>query len=605
MTSRLRIVIAVITALALLTTGTFTWYQVAEIKNEFSGQKEEGVITFRDDFDGTARKDIFVENKGSVTVYVRIKLNETMNLASYTWRPTQASDWITHTYNTSAADCGHQNQMAQGLFHTYFHWTMGGQKYYMPSPPGATQHNDPTVYNGTETGVKQTPSSQVIPAAQWQAMTNAQKEAFSGWIYAPDGYDYWSQPLAPDSATGLLLHGVSRELDLLKNYDYYYAINVIYEIADISDVPMMRNGAAPVNGSAQRYPEADAEGKEILDWLTGQGGTTQPPAVTGIQINGGNRSIAVGDDISLTYTITPAGSDAGKTIHWSSDNAAVALLNVSADGKTATVHGVAPGTANITVWVEDNGNTYQHSITVTVSSGTPSASVTITGGNKTVQVGQTVPLQYVVTPSGYDLGKTVNWSANNATYFTLGSVSSTDGSSSITGLAVGSATVTLTIGSGAAAVTDTITVTVVAADPGPDIPIKPGDSFTPIYNGDPETSDAYYGVFNFLDSSQNELFHNGAIHLEDVISDGNYANVSVTAPAPYTSSITIGTDQHSKPSIIFSYAPTNTVWKNYYDSHGGDANLVIPVQVTLTRGSQSATITINMTYMDCLVTFGS
>ncbi|MCL1805682.1 MAG: hypothetical protein FWG28_06780 [Clostridiales bacterium] len=448
MTRKVRLVIAVIAALALLMTGTFTWYQAAEIRNEFSGTKDDGEVTIRDDFDGNAMKDVFVENKGNTILYVRAKLDEAMSLSSNTWRPGTA-DWVTHTFGAAATDCGHRNHTNQWYFHDYFKWTMGGWKYYKPSPAGLGEYNDTTVYNGTEDGVRRTPDAKIVTAAAWQAYSEEQKEAFIGWIYAPDGYAYWSQPLAPDSATGLLLHGVQRERDLLKQYNYYYAINVIVEIADYEDVPMMRNGEASVTGDGATYTEADGDGKDILDWLTkgeGDGGT-----------GGGGE---------------PGGGDEG---------------DGDADGD-----GDGDG---------DGG----------------------TGGGETG-----------------------------------------------TGLPVGE---------------------------GP---------FIPRFNGDPYDGDGYFMKKNFLDPDNtdpaiNEFYHNGSIHLEDIITDGDYTGVSV-APlnAKYTSYLAIGNDHHGKPSIIYSYPGTSDEW-NAGLLAGGD--LIIPIQVTLTRGGQSAEITIHMTYPECLITY--
>ena len=497
--------------LALLTTGTFTWYQAAEIRNEFSGTKDDGEVTVRDDFDGNAMKDVFVENKGTTTLYVRAKLDEALSLSSNAWRPSYG-DWVTHTYGATAPDCGHKNHTGQWAFHEYFKWTMGGWKYYMPSPSGETQYSDTNTYGPGDPGVKQTPNASVIAAAAWQAMDETQKDAFIGWIYAPDGYAYWSQPLDAGEATGLLLHGVQRQNELLRKYNYYYAINVIVEIADLEDVPMMRDGASSVTGDGATYTEADKDGKDILDWLTNKDEPVKPPVLgPGISINSGDRVIAIGEEIQLGYTITPAGYDAGKTIHWSGDNGTAIDLDVSLDGKTATVKGRAKGTVHITIWIEvDEGEILEHTITVTVTDGG--------GGGET------------------------------------------------------------------------------------DLPVGEGP-FVPIYNGDPEAGDGLYGKANFMDPGNPEdnlIFHNGAIHLEDVITDGNYSNVTAAAEAPFGSYITIGSDHHGKPSILYSYFPTNQEWKDRLGA--SDPLCTIPVKVTLTREEQSAVVTIHMIYPDCLVT---
>jgi len=248
--------IAIVLALLLLA-GTFAWQQMVSKVNEFIGKRENVVL--HDDFNGCL-KDVYVENTGTGEIYIRIKLKETMKLNSSTWRP-GANDWIAHVYGNSAVDCGHRNIADNLLFHDYFKWTMGGQKYYMPgsTDSSGTLSQDNTVYNASTPGVKQTPyinpSTQIIRWEVYRDMTDAQRAAFNGWIYDSDGYVYWSKPLQPGTATGLLLHKVDT-VAALKNKEYYYAIDVILEAVDIEDIPMWSQGAASVDGSGKRYPIA-------------------------------------------------------------------------------------------------------------------------------------------------------------------------------------------------------------------------------------------------------------------------------------------------------------------------------------------------------------
>ena len=91
--------------------------------------------------------------------------------------------------------------------------------------------------------------------------------AFIGWIYDTDGYAYWSQPLKKGEVTGLLLHKVNIS-DKLNNTDYYYAINVNVEAVDVKDIPMWTQGAASVDGSGEKYQEAAADGKQVINIIT-------------------------------------------------------------------------------------------------------------------------------------------------------------------------------------------------------------------------------------------------------------------------------------------------------------------------------------------------
>ena len=506
MKSKIKVLVALVCALAVIGTGTFAWGQIMTAKNEFWGRHKHSHL--HDDYDhGKGKKDVYVENTGDTTIYVRVKLDETMNIGSYT----PISDWVTHTHEGGAPeDCGNSNSQ-NFLFHDYFTWTMGGQKWYMPATSSGSVVNDTTEYTGTEPGVKQTANATaIITAAQFLAMSESEQKAFTGWIYSTDGYAYWSQPLPAGEATGLLLHWVEvGSPNSLSNKSYYYAINVLAEVTDRADAKeMWINGGDSVDGSPKQSEETSSDGKDTIWIIIGpdsdDGGTG--PAVS---INGGNKTVAVGEKFHLAFTVTPGNYANDKDIIWSTSNGSVVDFDDEEDG------------------------------------------------------------------DGYFIG-----------------------------LAEGTSNITITIGEGEDAITATITVTVTDGDitPDTDLPVNPGP-FTPIYTGDPANGDGFYAKADFQDPTDpqnNAVFHNGAIHLEDIITDGNYTGVSVTAQSPYTSYISIGNDHHGKPSVIYSYFPGNSVWWDQALNHPG-VELVIPVQVTLTRGDQSATVTINMIYPGCVI----
>lgn len=84
------------------------------------------------------------------------------------------------------------------------------------------------------------------------------------------------------------------------------------------------------------------------------------PAVTAVEIGGGNRTIGVGDTIQLTATVTAAGG-ASEALTWSSGNDAVATV-----GANGLVTAIAAGTATITATSVFAG-TVKDSILVTVT----------------------------------------------------------------------------------------------------------------------------------------------------------------------------------------------------------------------------------------------
>ncbi|MCL1808388.1 MAG: hypothetical protein FWG42_01305, partial [Clostridiales bacterium] len=175
------------------------------------------------------------------------------------------------------------------------------------------------------------------------------------------------------------------------------------------------------------------------------------------------------------------------------------------------------------------------------------------------------------------------------------------------GVGEGTATITLTIDG----VSDTITITVVPATTGggggSELPVNPGP-FTPITNTDPMLGDGFFFQMNFKDLSDlknNVDIHKGAVHLEDIIKDGNYAGVTATAVNPkYAPYITIGNcEVHSgKPAILFNYHPTLDEWLDWITTTGNN-ELTIPVQVELSRGGKSAITSINMIFPGCQIKY--
>jgi hypothetical protein len=203
-------------------------------------------------------------------MFVRIKLNELMSLT--TNKPGEITDaWKAHIYGDNAEDCGHANG-AGDLFHDYFKWAMGGQKWYMPSN-GEQLAQDTGIYGPGDAvnGAKQTPSAEVITIAAYLAKTSEAQAAFIGWIYDTDGYAYWSQPLGKGDVTGLLLNKVNTADSLKeKNIDYYYAIDVITEAVDAEDVPMWTVGTPgtlgqpSIDGSGTKHTVATNDGKTVI-----------------------------------------------------------------------------------------------------------------------------------------------------------------------------------------------------------------------------------------------------------------------------------------------------------------------------------------------------
>lgn len=185
-------------------------------------------------------------------------------------------------------------------------------------------------------------------------------------------------------------------------------------------------------------------------------GTTTPPtnpAVTNVEIDGGNTTVAIGQSVTLAATVTATGG-AATTVTWASDDDTVATV----DATTGEVTGVAVGTAQITATSTFN-TAVADTITVTVTDPGVAAvtNVAIDGGNRTIGIGGSVTLAATVTATG-GAPTTVTWSGSNA----FATVDATTGA--LSGVAAGTAQITAT-STFDPTVSDTITVTVVDVDP--------------------------------------------------------------------------------------------------------------------------------------------
>ena len=180
--------------------------------------------------------------------------------------------------------------------------------------------------------------------------------------------------------------------------------------------------------------------------------TTVP--VAAVAVTPASAGIQVGQTVQLTATPQDGSGSplSGRAVTWASSNGLV--VTVSGSG---LVTAAAVGSAIITATSE--GQTGTSSITVT---NVPVASVAVTPGSATIQVGQTQQLAATLKDaSGNTLsGRAVSWTSSNP------SVASVSGSGLVTGLAAGSAVITAM----SEGKSGTATLTVVAPPPPPGAP---------------------------------------------------------------------------------------------------------------------------------------
>lgn len=396
-------------AAAVLVAGTFAWQAVSSARNEFSNEKVDDIKNpggnLHDDFNPeTGDKDIYVENTGDTSIYVRVKLEEYIRKDA-----TIAEDghsWTTHIpASGQVADC---DNGFHGAYEDAFQWTMGNesaQEYksivgandgksgwteitedmdaaqvaaarkandqlvadaYGKAKPGSTIVN----MENAETAQKKTSTAEVITMKVYAAKSDAQKAAFTGWVYDEDGYAYWSQPLNPGTATGLLLDSVS----LPENETYFYAINATMEYVDREDLGAwtgpgtdgvrkittnekdqmtssvndkgneIKSGSRP----GQTSIEASVDAKDMLNELSG----------SNLEAAGATTTLPVGDKAPAPTVIDGEGNEV--TVTWeSSDSETLAV-----DPKTGEITGVKEGTATVT-GTDENGNSVDYNVTVT------------------------------------------------------------------------------------------------------------------------------------------------------------------------------------------------------------------------------------------------
>ena len=239
----------------------------------------------------TFSKDVYVENftsyaSNGVQIYARVRLDEYMELganaglldennqkaANNEAEPvvpgaslTDKTTWKTHIPDDP-----------DDPFHKYWNWNLGGQTYYMPTfnknnnsvkadingtfrnnfkdyedYAGISASPDDDVnektysatyydaakeetYTVTETHtVNQTIDGSVITMQQWLEEKNQAPGNY--WVYDTDGWAYWANPIDPETATGLLLNGISRTTEII-NEDWYYGINVVAQFITGDDI---------------------------------------------------------------------------------------------------------------------------------------------------------------------------------------------------------------------------------------------------------------------------------------------------------------------------------------------------------------------------------
>jgi alpha-tubulin suppressor-like RCC1 family protein len=185
------------------------------------------------------------------------------------------------------------------------------------------------------------------------------------------------------------------------------------------------------------------------------------PAVATVTVTLASPTVGVGSSIQATAVLKDADGNVltGRVVTWTSSNVAVATVSSS-----GLVTGVAAG-GPVTITATSEGQSGTGAVTITVI---PVASVTVSPGSSTVNVGATVQLTATTKDANGNVltGRVVTWTTNNAA---LATVSATG---VVTGVAAGGP-VTITATSEGQSGTGAVTVTAI---PVASVTVSPGSS---------------------------------------------------------------------------------------------------------------------------------
>lgn len=304
---------AVTAALGILSGGTLAWQSISQTAlNEASDVVNPGG-RLHDDFNGE-NKDVYVENFAEEPIYARIRLTEYFEVGREAGFHLEDENRTGFEVITAGATYGKAENYNIHYFHMenltspYWNWQTGGQTVYMPTfnmnkdsiqadingtlegMDGVVtasitddRYSDYVVYtvgdtltdteehdvdtNSQDEGeeavenvntvkvdathtAQATGTGTLISMEKWLAKLDSGEDTGDFWVYDDDGWVYWSEPILPNTATGLLLDGI--ELKRVMDDSWFYIINVTAQFITADDVGQSDNTGFfdPEQGSA-------------------------------------------------------------------------------------------------------------------------------------------------------------------------------------------------------------------------------------------------------------------------------------------------------------------------------------------------------------------
>lgn len=212
-----------------------------------------------------------------------------------------------------------------------------------------------------------------------------------------------------------------------------------------------RGGIVRFSGGLVSSYESSSSGTTIgtPSYITSPSPTPGTVAVTGVRLSPTDITMRVGQTQQLTATVSPNNASNKNVRYWSSDTS---VATVTSGG---LVRAVGSGWAYIRVTTVDGDYTAYSDVQVG-SANVAVTGVTISGGNRSVNINSSVSLTATVRPSNAS-NRNVTWSSSNTRVATV------DSSGVVKGVSQGTATIRARTQDGG--YTSSITVTVNAAAP--------------------------------------------------------------------------------------------------------------------------------------------
>ncbi|WP_164716410.1 glycosyl hydrolase 53 family protein [Paenibacillus whitsoniae] len=187
----------------------------------------------------------------------------------------------------------------------------------------------------------------------------------------------------------------------------------------------------PIKGGTAAITVASADGASSVNFNVAVTQTN----VTGISINGGNRSVLAGKSLQLTAAITPSDASFYK-VNWSSDNESIAKVD-----STGWITAIKPGSTTIRV-ISDSNPAITASITLTVTD-VLVEKLLLSSSKIGLPVGSSKALVYLALPDNA-VNKAAIWSIKSGDEGTI----TVNQNGVVTGLKTGTGTVFVTSADG-------------------------------------------------------------------------------------------------------------------------------------------------------------